>query len=144
MEKANKNEDLTFENAIEKENERIYGEFEEMLNNKNNSGRNYPHRSYIKSSEYLEQIKRWKKFYPDNKFMFIKSEDFNENPSIVYNKVLQFLSLPPLELKKYEKIRKRDYEPLNTETRKKLIKYFQSKNKELYNYLGINFEWDKT
>lgn len=142
MEKANKKEELSFEEAIEKEPERITGEFEEMLNNKNNSGRNYPHRAYIKSGEYLEQIKRWREFYTKENFMYIKSEEFNKNPSYVYNDVLKFLGLPPFELKTYEKIRKRNYQKMNPDTRKKLIEYFRPYNEELYELLGVNFGWD--
>jgi len=144
MEKANKNEELSFEAAIEKEPERIRGEFEEMLNNKNNSGRNYPHRAYLKSGEYLEQIKIWRELYPKENFIFIKSEELSKNPSFVYNDVLKFLGLPPFELKKYEKIRKREYEKMNPETRKQLTDYFNPLNKKLYDYLGINFGWNET
>ncbi len=143
MEKEHKNEELTFEEAIEKEPERIKGEIEEMLNNENNSGRNYPHRAYIKSGEYLEQIKRWREFYPKENFMFIKSEESNKNPSLVYNNVLKFLGLPPFELKKYEKIRKRKYEKMKPETRKKLIEHFCPHNKKLYDYLKIDFGMDQ-
>ncbi len=143
MEKANKKEELTFEEAIEKEPERIRGEFEEMLHNKNNSGRNYPHRAYIKSGEYMEQIKPWLELYPKENFMFIKSEEFNKNTSLVYNEVLKFLRLHPFELKKYEKIRKREYEKMNPDIRKKLIEYFKPHNEELYELLGKNFQWNK-
>jgi len=143
MERANKKEELSFEEAIKKEPERIKGEFEEMLNNKNNSGRNYPHRAYLKSGEYLEQIQRWREFYPQENFTFIKSEEFNKNPSLVYNDILKFLGLPSFELKKYEKIRKREYEKMKQKTRKKLVEYFYPYNKKLYDYLKIDFEWDK-
>ena len=143
MEKANKNEELTFEEAIEKEPERIRGEFEEMQHNKNNSGRNYPHRAYIKSGEYFEQIKPWLELYPKENFMFIKSEEFNKNTSLVYNEVLKFLRLHPFELKKYEKIRKREYEKMNPDTRKKLTEYFKPYNQRLSKLLEMEFDWDK-
>ncbi len=143
MEKAHKQEELTFEEAIEKEPERIRGEFEEMLHNKNNSGRNYPHRSYIKSGEYIDQIKPWLELFPKENFMFIRSEEFNKNTSFVYNKILKFLGLHPFELKQYQKIRKRDYEEMNPDTRKKLIEYFKPHNQRLSEYLDIEFDWDK-
>ncbi len=143
MEKAHNQEELTFEEAIEKEPERIKGEFEEMLHNKNNSGRNYPHRAYIKSGEYLEQIKPWMEFYPKENFLFLLSEEFDKNTSEVYNKVLKFLEIEPYELKKYQKIRKRDYEEMNPDTRKKLIEYFKPHNQRLSEYLDIEFDWDK-
>lgn len=141
MEKANHNEELSFEESIEQENTRIAGEFEKMLNNENNSGINYPHRSYIKSGEYYDQIKRWMGYYPKERFLFIKSEDFNKNPSKIYNQVLEFLGLQPYKLQTYEKIHKRDYEKMNSETRKKLLEYFKPFNEKLYSLTGINFGW---
>lgn len=142
MEKDHKNEELTFEEAIEIEPKRIKGEIEEMQNNQNNSGRNYPHRAYVKSGEYLDQIKTWMELYPKENFMFIKSEDFNENPSVVYNDVLKFLELSPFKLDRYEKIRKRKYEKMNVDVRKKLLKYYRSHNQHLSDFLGISFNWN--
>ena len=141
MEKDHNKEKSSFEEAIEKEPQLIKGEFEEMLNNKNNSGRNYPHRAYIKSGEYIDQIKLWRELYPAENFYFVNSEEFNKNTSFVYNEVLKFLGLHPFELKKYKKIRKRNYEKMNPEIRKKLIEYFDPYNKKLYEYLGIDFNW---
>lgn len=143
MEKANNREELSFEEAIEKEPERIKGEFEEMLNNQNNSGRNYPHRAYIKSGEYLEQIKRWREYYPKNQFLIIKSEDFFHDPKKVTNQVFEFLGLEPYELKKYEVVRKGNYPRMKSETRKKLVEYFKPHNEKLYQYLRRDFEWER-
>lgn len=143
MEKDHNNEKLSFEEAIEKEPERIKGEIEEMLNNQNNSGRNYPHKAYLKGGEYIEQILRWRKFFPKENFIFIKSEDFNKNPSLIYNEVLNFLKLPPYELEKYEKIRKRKYEKMKPDTRKKLVEYFYPYNKKLCDFLNKELGYDQ-
>ncbi len=143
MEKAHNKEELTFEEAISQEPERIKDEIEEMLNNKNNSGRNYPHRAYIKSGEYLEQIKKWRDLFPQENFLFIDSAEFNKNPSKVYNDTLRFLGLSPYELEKYKKIRKRKYEKMNNQTRNKLVDYFRTHNKELFEYLNLKFDWDR-
>ena len=142
MEKAHNKEELSFEEAIEKEPERIKGEFEEMLLNKNNFGHNYPHRSYIKSGEYLEQIKKWATFFPKENIFYIKSEEFNKNPSKIFNDVLEFLGLPLFKLQEYKKIRVRKYEKMNASTRKKLIEYFKPHNRKLYDFLNRDFEWN--
>ena len=141
MEKDHGKEELSFEDAIENEDMRSAGEFEKMLNNEDNIGINYPHRAYIKSGEYLKQIKRWRKYYSKENFLFIKSEDFNKNPNKVYNDVLNFLGLSPYKLPEYKKIRKRNYEKMNLDTRMKLTKYFEPLNKQLDEYLGIDFHW---
>jgi len=143
MEFSHNNENLSFEDAIEQEENRIRGEFEKMLNNENNQGMNYPHRAYVKSGEYLEQIKRWIKFYPKEQILIIKSEDFFDNPEKITNQVLEFLDLPSIKLKKYEVIRKGNYDKMNPSTRKKLLEYFKPYNERLYKLLGINFHWDE-
>jgi len=143
MESSHNNENLSFEDAISQEENRIHGEFEKMLNNENNQGTNYPHRAYVKSGEYLEQIKRWRKFYPEEQILVIKSEDFYENPEKITNQVLEFLELPPLKLKKYEIIRKGNYNKMNPETRKKLVDHFRQHNQSLYNYLNQDFGWNE-
>jgi hypothetical protein len=143
MEYRNSNENLSFENAIDQESNRINGEFEKMLNNENNSGVNYPHRAYVKCGEYLEQIKRWTKFYPNEQILIIKSEDFFDNPEKTTNQVFKFLDLPPFKLKEYKVIRKGNYDKMNPSTQKKLQEYFKPYNERLYQFLGINFHWSE-
>lgn len=95
---------------------------------------------YNQISEYGIDIKTRLK----SKILFIKfyDEEFNKDPSGIYNQVLKFLGLPPHELLVYEKIRKRKYEKMNPETRKKLLEYFKPLNEKLYEYLGKNFHWN--
>ena len=142
MEFRNNNENLSFEDAIEQEEYRISGEFEKMLNNENNNGMNYPHRAYVKCGEYFEQIKRWKKFYPNEQILIIKSEDFFDNPEKITNQVFEFLVLPPFKLKEYPVIRKGNYDRMNLDTRRKLAEYFRSYNEKLYKLLGRDFGWN--
>jgi len=138
-----KQEVLSFEEAIEIEKERIAGEYEKMLQNVDNTGKNFPHRAYLTSGKYAKQIEEWQKYYPKEQFFIIKSEDFNNNPSKIYNQVLKFLELPPHDLKIYEKIRKRNYQKMNPDTRKKLVDYFKPLNQRLYKLLEMEFDWDK-
>ncbi|HXV66512.1 MAG TPA: sulfotransferase domain-containing protein [Nitrosopumilaceae archaeon] len=141
MEYRNKNENLSFEDAIAQEENRINGEFEKMLNNENNNGVNYPHRAYVKCGEYLEQIKRWAKFYSKEQILIIKSEDFFDNPEKITNQVFKFLDLPPFKLKEYQVIRKGNYNNMSPNTQKKLQEYFKLHNERLYQFLGRNFNW---
>lgn len=143
MEYRNKNEDLSFEDAIKQEENRIRGEFEKMLNNENNSGINYPHRAYVKCGEYLDQIKQWMKFYPREQILIIKSEDFFDNPEKITNQVFEFLGILPLKLHEYQVIRKGNYDKMNPETRKKLLGHFKPHNDRLCQFLGINFHWEE-
>jgi len=60
----------------------------------------------------------------------------------VYNQVLAFLDLPKFELDSYKQFKKRKYSSINPGTRKKLIEFFRLRNKQLYELLDTNFNWD--
>jgi ubiquinone/menaquinone biosynthesis C-methylase UbiE len=141
MEFNNGNEELSFEDAIDIEPDRINGEIEKIATDETYLSKNYPHRAYLNGSMYAEQLKRWFEYFPKEQFHFVKTEDFNENPSRIYNDVLKFLDLPNYELSEYKKFRERKYEKMNPETRSKLSSFFKSYNEELYSLTGIDFKW---
>lgn len=143
MEFDNNNENLSFEDAIVAEPDRIKGEIEKLARDETYSSKDYPHRAYTSGSKYAEQLKRWLDYFPREQFHFVKTEDFNENPSKVYNDVLKFLELPHYELAEYKKFRERKYEKMNQETRKRLSTFFQPYNEELYSLVGIDFKWEE-
>jgi len=143
MEHNNNNENLSFEEAFSEEPNRIKGEIEKLEKDETYSSKNYPHRAYISGSKYAEQLKKWFDYFPREQFHFVKTEDFNNNPSKVYNDVLKFLNLPKFELAEYKKFRERKYEKMNPETRKKLSEFFKPYNEELYSLAGIDFKWDE-
>jgi ubiquinone/menaquinone biosynthesis C-methylase UbiE len=142
MELNNNNENLSFEDAISAEPNRIKDELIEFEKNESFSGKNFPHRAYVSGSKYAEQLKKWFKYFPKEQFHFVKAEDFNNNPSQVYNDVLKFLNLRSHELPEYKKFRERKYEKMKPETRKKLAELFKPYNDEFYSLIDMNFGWD--
>ena len=121
MEFQNNNEELSFEDAINAEATRLKGEFKKLSIDENYVSTNYPHRAYLTTGHYAEQLERWFKFFPKEQFLIIKSEEFSHNPSEQFNKVLKFLELPKFNLPEYKKLHSRDYEQMESETRKKFI-----------------------
>lgn len=142
MEFNGKNENLSFEDAIAEEPNRIKGEIEKLEKDESYFSKDFPHHAYIAGSKYAEQLKRWMKYFPREQFHFVKTEDFNKNPSRVYNDVLKFLELENFELPEYKKFKEGKYEIMNSETRKKLVSLFKPYNKELYSLIGIDFKWE--
>ena len=137
------NEDLTFEEAIEKEPERLEGEFEKMEKDGNYFSYNYYTFSYLTSSIYVEQLERWFKYFPREQFLIINGDDLKKNVECVFQNILNFLNIPNFNLEKYEEIGKRKYPKMNPETRKKLVEFFKPHNERLYKLLGTNFHWDE-
>ncbi len=136
-------ETLSFEEAIEKESERLKGEIKKMLENENYYSFNHQHYSYLSRGIYIDQIKVWMSLFPKEQILIIKSEDFYANPSAVFRRVLEFLNLPIWEPKEYKKFNYANYPKMNPATRKRLIKFFEPYNQKLYEYLGVNFGWDR-
>lgn len=142
MEFNNKNEDLSFEDAMSEEPNRIKGEIEKLEKNPSYNSKNFPHRAYVDSSKYVNQLEKWFEYFPIEQFHFVKTEDFKINPSKIYNETLEFLGLPKHELGEYKKIRERKYEKMNPTTRKDLLEFFKPYNDRLYKMTGKNFQWE--
>ncbi len=134
---------LSFEDAINTEKERTSKEYEKMVKDGSYYHENYFRHAYLKRGIYIDILKKWTNIFSINQFLIIKSEDFFENPSVIYNKVLNFLNLPKWELDEYK-----IWRPINIKSqltpslRKKLIDYFRPHNERLYDFLGKNFNWD--
>lgn len=143
MEFQNKNDELSFEDAINAEESRLKGEFDKLSKDENYTSDNYPHRAYLATGLYAEQLKRWFNFFPKEQFLIIKSEEFSDNPSQQFNEVLKFLNIPKFDLPEYKKLHSRNYKEMNPETRKKLIEYYKPHNEKLYTLIGQNFNWDE-
>jgi len=138
-------ETLSFEDAIAQETERTQGEFEKMKNDENYYSRDYFHHSYLDRGIYEKKIKRWMDVFPKEQFLIIQSEEFLKHKSEYYNKVLKFLNLPSWELLDYKEIGLAKYKQskMREDTRKKLVEFFKPHNEKLYEFLGVNFSWDK-
>lgn len=136
-------ENLSFEEALEKEDERLGGELEKIKADPDYYSFNYHHYSYRTRGIYIEQLKRWTAIFPRKQFFILSSEDFYRDPDTVYQEILDFLGLPawsPGSFEKYNVGKK--YTGMKNSTRKKLIEFFKPYNQKLYKFLNIEFDWD--
>ncbi|MFX1500829.1 MAG: sulfotransferase domain-containing protein [Promethearchaeota archaeon] len=134
---------LTFEEAIKLEPERLKGEKNKILKFKNYRSIKYSSYSYLSRGHYLEQIKEWRRYFPKQQILIIKSEDLFKTPQVVMNKVYDFLNIPRFKHQKFKKIFSRTYQKMNEETKQELVKYFKPYNEKLYEYLNENFGWEE-
>jgi len=138
-------ETLGFEEAIEAEEARLCGETDKMLEDEHYTSYNWLHFSYLSRSIYVDQLLRWSKFYGREQMLVLKSEHFFERPLETLKLVLDFLDLPDWEPETWEihKIHnKGHYEPeMDLATRQRLEDFFESHNRRLYEYLGVDFGW---
>ncbi len=135
-------EGLSFEEAIEAEEERLRGEREKILRNGNYYSYNFWAYSYLTRGIYIEQIEAWMKYFTKEQFLILKSEDFFSNPEKEFNRTLRFLELPNYKLQTYSKVNAGSYDKMSVATRKNLLNFFRPYNERLYNLVGQDYEWD--
>jgi hypothetical protein len=137
-------EPLSFEDAIEKESERIEQAWRKLKEDERSFSPNLFLYSYLYNGIYIDQVKVLMDLFPMEKVLILKSEDFFEKTSMILNEILEFLGLQRLELE--ENMRKHNngrYNSMNPITYKRLTNYFKPYNSMLYSCLGRDFGWDE-
>ena len=135
-------ETLSFEEAIDREDERLKGEWERMLEDEGYYSFNHQHYSYLSRGIYVDQVKVWMELFSRKQILILKSEDFYANPANAFGRTLQFLELPRWEPVEYGRYNSISYPPMDATVRRRLLDYFEAHNQRLYEYLGTNFGWD--
>jgi hypothetical protein len=127
-------EQLSFENAVDKERERL-GSSDDA------ASLTWRHYSYLKRGLYVEQLQRWMSVFPREQFLIIKSEDFYEAPGQVLNQTLGYLGLRPWSLANFKAYHLSEYADIDTVTRERLVDYFALYNQRLYALLDRDLGW---
>jgi len=135
-------EALSFEEALEREQQRLEGEREKMVADKRYDSYNYDHYSYLSRGRYADQLQSWMKLFPKEQMLILRSEDFFAEPGRVLQEVFQFLELPAWELPNYKPYNAREYNTMDPEIRQRLFQYFEPHNRRLYDLLGRDFAWN--
>ena len=128
-------EPLSFEDALEKERERLSGSDDPMSLTRR-------HYSYIERGLYVDQLKRWMSVFPREQFLIIKSEDLYEDPGRVLQQTLTYLGLQPWNLASFRPYHLNEYADINPDTRKRLTEHFAPYNQQLYDFLGRDLGWE--
>jgi len=136
-------ENLSFEDAMKKENERLGGETEKMISNESFNSLEYQTHSYLSRGIYIEQLKNWTKYFSKDQLLILQTEEFEKEPSKITNQVFKFLNLPNFEIKNPKKENVGEYKEMTNDTKKFLIEYFKPYNQELYEFLGRDFHWEE-
>jgi plasmid stabilization system protein ParE len=136
-------EHLSFEEALEKEVERLEGVREKLLQGTSTSSvYNYISFSYLAKGCYAEQLERWYAHFPPRNILVLRSEELFEYPQIIYSRAIEFLELSHWELPVYHAYNRGKYtNDLSPRTRNFLADYFRPHNRRLFTLLGEDFAW---
>ncbi len=137
-------ETATFEEAIERETERLAGEVETMLRDESHVSLTHRHHSYLARGRYAEQLRHWSRYVPLERMLCVKSEDLYDDARSVVARTFEYLELPPFEAGDYPAHNAVSSTAMDPETRARLVRYFAPHNEELYGMLGRDLGWDAT
>jgi hypothetical protein len=135
-------ETLGFEEAIEREPERLTGEAERLLADPLATSFSHQHHSYLARGFYAEQLTAWWAHVPAEQMLVLSSERFFADPAAAFRRVLDFLGLPPFTPSAYERHNAHTYGRMGQGVRQRLAAYFREPNRRLYAALGSDLGWD--
>ena len=135
-------EDLPIQVAFDKENERLEEEKEKLLLNGNYYSYAHQHFSYLDRGKYVNQIKTYLKYFPENQILILKSEDFFRDPQNVFNKVIDFLGVDSHLISNMKPRNVGTYrDKVDENLKEELRQYFQPWNEKLYKLLNTDLKW---
>jgi hypothetical protein len=134
-------EPLSFEDALDAEEERLGGEVERMEGDPRYFSREWWSHTYKARGRYAEQLERWLAVFPREQLLVLPSEDLGGEPEQAHAEVLAFLGAAPHRLDSYPRVYERQYEPMSASTRERLAVEFEEPNRWLYELLGRDLGW---
>jgi hypothetical protein len=135
-------ESLSFEEALDREEERLAGELEKIKADPAYSTFKHLHYSYQARGRYAEQLQNWLALFPKSQMVFLSSEELYTSPATLYGKAIEFLGLSPWEPEGFKVFKQGAYEDIPSHLRARLAKYFEPHNRRLYDLVGTDFGWE--
>jgi Sulfotransferase domain len=137
-------EPLSFEHALEREEERTRGEVERMIDDPAYFSHAWWNFTYRARGLYAEQLERWLAVVPRERLLVLASEELLGRPDETYARVLEFLGAPPHRLDTYPRVFERQYREMRPETCVALAESFAEPNRRLAELLGRDLGWNRT
>lgn len=98
-------------------------------------------KGYLLFGLYVYFIQKWMALFPENQFLFLRSEDLYNAPAATMKQVFDFLELSDYKLSNYPKWNTGSYSRISGDLRQSLSDFFQPHNQKLEEYLDIKFNW---
>ncbi len=134
-------EELSFEQAIEREPQRLAAETERLLAEPLYNSFEHQHHAYLARGVYVDQLKAWHAVVPPERLLVLASEELFRDPAATFARVLDFLGLPAFTPEVFAAHNARSYDRLDPRLRTRLAEHFAAPNRALAAYLGTDFGW---
>jgi hypothetical protein len=132
---------LSFEDALDAEEERLRGEVERMTADPSYFSHEWWDHTYLARGRYAEQLERWFELFPRDQLLVVSSADLDDRPGETYGRILEHVGVEPHELESYPRLFRREYSPMTPETRERLRSYYAEPNRRLAELLDRDFGW---
>lgn len=134
-------EELSFEDALAREDERMEGEVERMLRDPSYFSYGWWNYTYAARGRYAEQLARWFAAFPREQLLVLLTDELAADTAAAYRRVLAFLGVDAHGLDAYPRIFEREYGGMSPATRARLDEEFAGPNRRLAELLGRELPW---
>jgi hypothetical protein len=134
-------EELSFEDAVDAEDERMRGEVERMLREPSYFSHPWWNYTYVARGLYAEQLERWFAAFPREQLLVLLTDELADDTAGTYRRVLDFLGAAPHGLDAYPRIFDRDYAEMSAAMRARLAAVYEDPNRRLASLLGRDLPW---
>jgi hypothetical protein len=135
-------EHLSMEEAFAKEDERLAGERERMMNDEQYRGVTYLRHSYLSRGKYADQLEVWLQYYPRDQLLVLCSEDLFSAPQETLDRAFAFLGCESYRVNVERKYNQFPNPPVEDRIRKWLLGYFEPHNVRLSTLVGFEPGWN--
>lgn len=134
-------ETLSFEEAVDAEDERLRGEAERIVAEPGYLSVAHEHHSYLAQSRYLDTLPRWFSLFPREQFHITASEDFYADHDHHVNEIWRFLGLAPRKPLRRTIHNHQSAPDIRPETRDRLQNAVADHNRGLEELLARSLPW---
>jgi len=134
-------EDLSLDEALDREEERLAGEAERMVADPTYASFEHRHHAYLARGRYAEQLEAIRALFPADQLLVVQSEAMFADPNAAIGRVWDFLGLPSHTLGHVQAFKAGSYDAIPERVRARLGAYYAEPNERLYALPGINFRW---
>jgi hypothetical protein len=134
-------ETLSFEAALDAEEERLCGEAERIRTEPTYLSAEHENHSYLAQGRYLDMLPRWFGLFPREQFHIAASEDLYGDPQRHVNEVWSFLGLAPGRLASRVRHNYLPAPDIKPQTRQRLQEALADHNRGLEELLGRSLPW---
>ena len=135
-------EELSFEEALEREPTRTEGEAERVMADPFVTSFEHQHHTYVARGRYLEQLERWWAALPPERLLLVRSEDLHRDPAPTFDAICRHLGIERWQPDAWRAYNASKPAGVLPETAARLRETFAPWNRRLAEATGRDWDWD--